>query len=458
LTLCGSPAFAQDNLPPRAAPTRSIDVGALPVIRSESQTVTDYARGLISGLMARDGVNAAALVVISEDRVDMAEGFGGIDADTPLPLGTLSELFGTIAVMQLAEGGRLSPNSSLSAIIGESGAGDALLGDLLTDNVERDTGLLQQLVESASGMPFGGQVSSRIFVPLAMTRSSAGEDGRIAASAGDMGKLLLALVNGGGEAPGGILSAPAVGAMMRAHRSVHHAIPGWTYGFRELYRNGWRAVQRDGIHLEDSDSESRIVIIPESRIAYFIWISQLADPGFWRALDESLFDRLAPPRPPAELRTGPPPTGDAAAQIAGRYRALHAEEPAVFLKTGQDADLLVEAQAGWLRLSGAENLTLQPAPGNYWRSEGALLPAAFAERAFWVGDVAYVPVREWARSGTYLILAGVLALLTIFSIAGNTLLAGHGRVGPERAQAIAIGLGGLTAILLLIAVILHSPI
>ena len=90
-----NPAFAQNDLGPIAAPTSSISVGPLPVVRSESQQLTDYARGLFEGLLAREGIAHGALVIVSRDRVDMAEVFGeDVGENALFALGTLSDFFG----------------------------------------------------------------------------------------------------------------------------------------------------------------------------------------------------------------------------------------------------------------------------------------------------------------------------------------------------------------------------
>jgi hypothetical protein len=71
-----NPLFAQTDLPPIAAPTTSVAVEILPIVRSESQQVSDYARGLVEGLMAREEISYGALVIVTRDRVDIAEAVG----------------------------------------------------------------------------------------------------------------------------------------------------------------------------------------------------------------------------------------------------------------------------------------------------------------------------------------------------------------------------------------------
>jgi len=420
-----SPAFAQDDLPPVAAPTTSVSVGALPTIRSESQVATDYARGLMNALVAREGLRAAAMVLVSQDRVDMAEGFGAADGNTPFSLGTMSDVFGVVSVLQLVEQARLLLADDLGPMLGEAGPLGFTLADLLTHRPDRETEFLAGVVSRASGQPYRMYISQRILTPLGMRQSRYEDDDRLLISPADMGQFLLALVNTGAPnaatGEGRILLPATAELMQRTHYAVHPALPGWSYGFGEMVRNGWRALQRDGMREAEPLTQSRMVIIPESRIAYFIAVDGEASPEFWRTLDNLLFDHLAPPRVPAtDLRAGvdaPAAPGEAdAADLAGLYVPREGRDPAIFLKVG-NAPLTVAAEGANLRLSGAIDTVLAPAPGGYWRAEGSSVPAAFVDGSFRVGNDVFMPQPLWQRPLAFLIAAGLLVLAVFMTFA-----------------------------------------
>ncbi len=456
----GVRASAQD-LPPVAAPTTSVAVGALPVIRSDSQVATDYARGLMDGLRLLEGIDAAAVVIVSQDRIDMAEGFGeGVDENTPFALGTLSDVFGAVSALQLVEQARLLVDEDVSRALGEAEPRGVTLGDLLTHRPDNETQLLVDTVSRASGTPYRMYISSQILTRLGMSQSRYEADDRLLISPNDMSQFLLALVNGGtagGNNDAGRILLPAtVELMQRNHYTAHQALPGWTYGFGELHRNGWRALQRDGERESEPFTQSRIVIIPETRIAYFLAVSGQASPVFWQALDTGIFDRLAPPRePPGDLRTGPAPTAEDAAAAAGIYRARNDRDAAIFLKVRREP-IRVEAEGAALRLSGSANLLLQPMPGGYWRSEGTLIPAAFVDGQLRVGNGVFEPLPLWQRPAAFLVTAGLFGFLAFFAVASGTYASSGGVFAPVRVRAIGLGLAAFTALCIAVAVALRA--
>jgi hypothetical protein len=198
------------------------------------------------------------------------------------------------------------------------------------------------------------------------------------------------------------------------------------------------------------------VIIPELQIAYFVSISNQGSPDFWRALDDNLFDRLAPRRAvpgnaPASLESAP----ERAVELARLYRPRVSVEDAVFLKAKREP-LRIEADGTVLRTSGAESLALHPIAGGAWRSDAALIPAVFDEGVFRMGNIAYEPVRAWQSPGNYLVVAGFFAMLTF----GALMLRGYAPapavLGKFSSRQTVFSLAGVTAILVAVAVVLHS--
>ena len=198
------------------------------------------------------------------------------------------------------------------------------------------------------------------------------------------------------------------------------------------------------------------MIIPELQIAYFVSLSSPGSPKFWRTLDNNLFDRLAPKRAAAgNLPASSEPSPEDAMKLAGLYRPRVSVEEGVFLKAKRKS-LRVEADGAVLRLSGAENIVLYPMRGGAWRTEATLIPAAFDEGVFRVGNIAYIPIRAWQSPGNYLVVAGFFGMLTFLALTMRGYAPALAALGTFSSLEIVFSLAGITAILVAIAVVLHS--
>ena len=459
LLVATAPAHTQEDLPPIAAPTSGVSVGSLPVIRTESQQVTDYVQGLMKGLMAREDITAGAIVVVSQDRVDMAEGFGaGVDENFSFALGSQSDLFGTLLIMQLIERMTLRPTDEIADIAEGSEPHGTTLEDVLIERQTGESRLIPDIVEHASGNEFGPLLSKNLLTPLGMTRTRlTGEGSEVQTTAADMGQLLLALVNRGEANGTRILDEPTADLMMRTQDFPHRGLPGRTLGFAEMLHNGWRALQRDGGSSDPPGTQSRLVIIPEAGRAYFTLIQGQASARFWRAFDNALFDRLAPPRiVPDE---GPPPDTlprmQSAAELAGTYHSVESESSIVRLKSVPGA-LHVRSMEGTLILTGAENLTLHPVEGGYWRSEMAQIPAAFVDGVLHVGDRVYRPTPVLVSSSAYLAALLVLGLVALSAAAAGLYARSVGSLRAGITRDRAFGVAGIAALFAFAAAVLHG--
>jgi CubicO group peptidase (beta-lactamase class C family) len=450
-------ALAQNDLPPIAAPTSSVSVSSLPVVRSESQQVTDYARGLVAGMSVQQGVSGV-IVIVSQDRVDMAERFGqglvDLGEDDPVSIGSMGDLFAVVSALQLMQRGAILPDEDIANALGETEPHGIAFGDLLT---QRSTGLgliVPPVVENVTSTPYPEWVAQEIFSPLGMTNSHYDPGDGFLTSPRDLGRFLLALVNEGEIDGGTILLPPTVELMTRTHRSNHPSLPGWTLGFAEMHRNGWRALQRDGTGVF---TEARVVIVPEVRIAYFVAVAPGAGPAFWQVLDGLLFDQLLPPRD-AESATGAgtvPSEEDAAATV-GYYGRVQAESEALFVKAPAET-LRVRAAGALLQIGGDENY-YQPELGGIWRNSADETPLAFSDGVLQIGEFAYTRVPPLVSAGTYAVLVGAFGFFSLaFAAAGffAPSLAGH---EPTRGRELALGMAGLTAILALAAAALHATV
>lgn len=451
-------ALAQNNLPPVAAPTSSVAVSTLPMIRTESQQVTDYARGLVAGVSNQRGVSGI-IVVVSQDRIDMAEGFGsalsGFEEDTPIAIGSTADLFALIASMQLMQRADIVPEEDIANAIGEPEPRGITFDDLLTQRVPGLGAVIPQVIENTASTFYPDWVAHEIFVPLAMTNSRYDSKNGFLVSPRDIGRFLLALVNDGEVGGGSILMPRTADRMMQTHRSNREALPGWTYGFTEMERNGWHALQRDGTGIFP---ESRVVIIPEMQIAYFIAVAPAAGPAFWQVLDDTLFDRLALPRSgDVSAGSGPLPDAQAAMAAAGSYRLAVADNDALFVKASR-RNIRVEARGSLLHLSGGMEGDVVPAPGEIWRREVGATPVGFAGGVLQVGGYVYAKIPPVLSAGVYLALMGLFSIFTIvFAAVGFFIPSLIGRE-PSRGRELALGLAGLTAILALMAAVLHATV
>lgn len=409
-------AASAGQAPPVAAPTKDVSVGELPFVRPEAQALEDFVSGVAQGLMSSDRVPGLTLVIVKNGQVLLAKGLGVTDDQararidpltTKFQLGTLSGLITAIAAMQLVEEAHLLVDEDVGAALGERDR-EINIGDLLVGSANVDPELLRVAVGKAAGTTHDDYATEHVLRPLGMEHSALGEGG-MATTAGDMSRLVLALMNGGEYGNARILRPPSVEQMLERQFTYHPALAGWSYGFAEIRRNGWRGVQRDGEH---ANASARLVLMPEIKAGYFVAVNGEATAHFWRALDDALFDRLFPPRSSEEGSTlqAPRPGKDEASAAAGTYQ-IESRAGYDILRTGSE-ELSVTARAdGALVFAGAENAVLLPHAGGYWRSESSDVRAAMSSGRL-IADT-----RVYRRSWRLLIylVAGALAVLGVLA-------------------------------------------
>jgi CubicO group peptidase (beta-lactamase class C family) len=447
--------------PPSAAPTTPVGVAALPVVRSGSQQIDDYASGLLQGLLTSEQVPGLALIVMQGDHVMVQKSVGVADpqtlapvnGDSVFPVGALADALVAIAALQQVEQARLLLTDDAGQVIDDPRWRGVTILQLLTHRVSNGAGALARAVERRSGLGIDAYVQGRILLPLKMSQSHF-EGGRFSTTASNMGRLIAALLNGGIYENGRILQPATVNLMMRTHVAAHPALPGWTLGFPEMQRGGWRALQRDG---RAAGAEARLVLIPEARIGYFAAMNRNAGPDFWRVFDNSLFDRLVPPRdvPEPDLR-GPPPTPERAHDVAGIYlvqRGVNSD--AVFLKTPHGRLLVNGRGDGALLLSGAETGVLLPRPGGYWRSNDPELTAVYRDGQLLLDLITYDRFQLWERPGLYAWLALFLGLAAVPVLLVTETSPAVAWLGARRRRILGPALLGAAFLLLILAVVLQ---
>jgi hypothetical protein len=259
-----------------------------------------------------------------------------------------------------------------------------------------------------------------------------------------VGRLLVALLDGGAFEGGRILEPSTVDAIEQTQYSIHPALPGWGYGFAEMRRNGRRAFQRDGVWLDNPHIEARMVVVPEANLAYFVIVEGQGGSSFWRTLDDALFDRLLPRDAASTVGVPQTPAPDLAQakRVAGVYEA--SDEPLALAAPLKFKDRGLSVQAsndGSLMLSGAESAVLRPQPGGYWAVESGNLNAVASDGRLVVSTGLYRPLRLWKRPALYALLALVSAVGAAGAFAaerrGQRVAKPLARLAPALAGAVA---------------------
>ena len=394
---------ALKNRPPVAAPTSQIAVAPIEVVRSQSETISDFGGGLIQGLLSSRGLRNAALIAAQDGRVIVTRDFGSTtDFDDVL----YSDLLAPLAVLQLVDRQHIKLDDRVSGIVANYAPMTETIGDSLVHPAERSA--LLRITEAASGQNFRTYVTQNILSPL----MSAGSTPSMSFTE-TMGRLLVVLINGGAFEGTQVLTPETIGLLQRTEFSIHPALPGWTYGFAEMRRNGRRALQRDGVWTSMPRIEARMVVVPDARIAYFVLVEGEAGASFWRALDDALFDRILPEENSniAQNPQTPAPDAAQARDLADRYEA--SSEPLALvapLKSVGQSLVVRAADDGSLRLFGAENAMLMPRSGGYWATDDGNLNAVASNGRLVVGSAIYRPLSWWRRPAPYASLGVISAV------------------------------------------------
>jgi len=200
--------------------------------------------------------------------------------------------------------------------------------------------LAGHLVEAASGRSFHEYVEQNIFNPLGMAHSSfrnplppaltrslatAGVGGQpitktavqlfpseaLICTVTDMGRFMIAHLNGGILDHDRILAEQTVREMHRQHFTQHPHMPGVAYGFFESFINGRRGL----FHAGSGGHESLLYLLPDEHVGLYLVHSGELQKDFLQAF----LDRYYPPSRPFTL---PPPRPELA-RDADRFTGLY---------------------------------------------------------------------------------------------------------------------------------------
>jgi CubicO group peptidase (beta-lactamase class C family) len=185
------------------------------------------------------------------------------------------------------------------------------------------------IVERVSGEPFADYADHHIFAPLGMESTSFREplptalaprvvrgyrfrDGRFvakpfelyspimpggsgSASAPDMTRFMMAMLNGGAIGTARILKPESVALLMRDSHANAPDLPGMAHGFFVVRNAGPRIVGHSG---NTVDFHSHMILAPEAGLGFFV--SETGGPGSYDGrteLTEALIGRLFPQNP-----------------------------------------------------------------------------------------------------------------------------------------------------------------
>ena len=425
-----------------AAPTSKIEVGAIPVVRSESEEASDFADGLFTGLIGAYRIPGLAIAIVDQKRAMFLRGYGNLTQDSKVPLGSLSDIFGALAAMKAVEDGRLRLEDDVSRPLGERDARGATLAQLL-DGEKSHPGLLQSAVAKASGQSFADTVNAEIAMPLGMSATEYASSG-FTSTAADMSHLMVALVNGGAYMDAPVLQPDTVERMEATHRTLHPGLPGWAYGWTELHRNGTRALVRDGTA---DKGQSRLVLIPDAKRAYFVAVEGRLPAEFWRLFDDALFDKLVPAHPVSVAATTPAlPSPFDARQAAGLYEAN-----GDMLALGHDRIRIRARQDGALLVTGARNVVMAPVPGDLWMSGDWSMKAALVNGRLVINTDQFHPVAIWKRAKLY----AWLTLLAAFSALAAGIYEVRAKRAPPFQSEVLLATGGAAIAFALVSALVY---
>jgi CubicO group peptidase (beta-lactamase class C family) len=215
------------------------------------------------------------------------------------------------------------------------------------------------IVERVSGEQFADYVARHIFTPLRMTKATfvqplpkqlepfmsdgyettasdkptpfelieAAPAGSLSASGTDMGRFMLAYLNGGNYQGGDILKPATIAKMWTLQIRPAPNVLGFDLGFYQENRNGLDIVGHGG---DTGVFHSDLHLLPAQRVGFFMSVNSLGLPGSSEAVREQVFrgflDRYYPyvaPQPPT-LSTAKADSARAAGWYVSSRRAERA--------------------------------------------------------------------------------------------------------------------------------------
>lgn len=231
--------------------------------------------------------------------------------------------------------------------------------------------LLGLVVEKASGVPFETYMDQNIFKPLGMNNSgfklegelkeqlAAGYDaagqrvetyaltptimpqGGMLTTAEDIGKFMVAFLNGGAAGSSRILANNSVDQMEVYRSAIHPLLPDTTYGFEAPFQipgagSSSKVISKGG---DLPDFSSYLFLIPEQNTGVFITYNQqgILRNLFYPQFIQTFFPQYAAPAKLADYKAS---SSDELEKFNGYYADLRLQSIVSSLKT-EDADLTI---------------------------------------------------------------------------------------------------------------------
>ena len=342
---------------------------------------------VITAEMQKQQIPGAAFILVQDGRVVLAKGYGLADVarkkpvtpDTIFQIGSITKVFTGLAVVQLADQGKLNLNADVNRylkttkvppgptvtakhLLTHTGGFDELRGRMLESAGEHaqpldkflatrlvrvrppgeltayssfGTTLAGLLVEDVSGLPFERYLAVNLWAPLKMNRTYITvpdvfadevalpyevEDGKIVAIPFERyhstpASSISSSANDMGRFMISLLSRP--NEALRQQVTMHPRLPGFGYTFQISDTNGqWIAEHGGNI----GGFHSLMTLLPDHKTGFYV-VAHREGADLRSPLRKAILDRWFPHRNPA-----PPPVADAKKvpslkRFAGTYRA-----------------------------------------------------------------------------------------------------------------------------------------
>jgi CubicO group peptidase (beta-lactamase class C family) len=139
----------------------------------------------------------------------------------------------------------------------------------------------------------------------------------ILSTASDMGRFMLAHLQGGKLGDARILSDSAIGLMHRRRATMHPRLPGWTLGFQENDLNGRHLLEHGG---DIGGFSSLLTLLPDEGVGFFL-VNHLEGNDLRFDLRQAILDRFFPDSRPVRAPSPNREPAERLRRFAGRYRA-----------------------------------------------------------------------------------------------------------------------------------------
>jgi CubicO group peptidase (beta-lactamase class C family) len=246
---------------------------------------------------------------------------------------------------------------------------------------------LGQLVEDVSGLPFARYLSEHVFAPLGMTDTSVVRSrldgtrlarGYVLAGGGvravpdrdwvgaggggvysttrDMARYVAALLHGGGNEHGSVLTPATLAGMFEAHYQADPRLPGMGLGFFRTDAGGHRVVGHDGIL---PGFHSGMLLAPDDGVGVIAFTNGSSGATVWLPVELRGLLHLLLGVAEEKLRDDVPHRPEVWADLCGRYRLpSRVSDLRGRVTMGRGVEVFVRGGRLWLRV-------LTPVPALY---------------------------------------------------------------------------------------------